>query len=357
MEQTNDLLHSPYTLGGMTLKNRIVMAPMTRSRAIGNTPNDLMAEYYAQRAGAGLIITEGTAPGPNGLGYARIPGLYSDEQVQGWKKVTDAVHAKGGKIFIQLMHAGRVAHQLNLPEGGEIISASAIAAEGQMWTDSEGMKDMPTPKEIPTEGIATLIAEYVHSAKAAIAAGFDGVELHAANGYLPMQFLSPASNQRTDEYGGSTDKRNRFVLELAAAVAEAIGKEKTGIRISPFNPFNSMGADENEAEQYTALAAGLKDTGIAYVHILTFATPAELLAAIHNAFGGTLILNGGYDAARAEADLQAGKGDLISFGSAYVANPDLAERMKLKAELAKPDTATFYTADAKGYTDYPAMAQ
>ncbi len=356
MSQNHSTLFSSFKLGNITLKNRIVMAPMTRSRAIGNTPNELMVQHYSDRASAGLIITEGTSPSINGLGYARIPGMYSNEQIAGWKAVTDAVHAKDGKIFIQLMHTGRVSHPLNMPEGGKVVGASAIAAVGDSWTDSQGMQPMPAPEEIPTAEIANVIAEYVHSAKSAIEAGFDGVELHAANGYLPMQFLSPASNHRTDNYGGNYENRNRFVLELAEAVVAAIGKDRVGIRLSPFNPFNGMGSDEHETAQYTALVEGLKKVGLVYVHFLTFAMQPAFVDDLHKVFGGTFILNGGYTADRAEADLTSGRAELISFGSSYIANPDLVDRLKTGAELAAPDQATFYTPGAEGYNTYPALA-
>ncbi len=333
------------------------MAPMTRSRAIGNIPNELMVKYYSDRADAGLIITEGTAPGPDGLGYARIPGLFNKEQVAGWKKITEAVHAKGGKIFVQLMHTGRIGHDNNLPEEGDVVGPSPIAAAGEMWTDEQGMQPLPAPKEIQEEEIQALIAEFVESAKAAMEAGFDGVEIHAANGYLPMQFLNPKSNQRTDKYGGSYENRNRFVLEMTEAMAAAIGKEKMGIRLSPFNKFNDMAPDEQEAAQYISLAKGLKKIGIAYIHLLRFAMPPELITHMHEAFGTTIILNGGYNADSAAADLEAGKAELISFGSSFIANPDLVTRMKNTLELAKPDPATFYTPGEKGYTDYPSLVQ
>lgn len=355
MNQELTNLLSTYKLGAIQLANRIVMAPMTRSRALGNIPNQLMADYYTQRASAGLIITEGVSPSPNGLGYSRIPGLFNEEQAAGWKLTTDVVHAKGGKIFIQLMHTGRVAHQLNLPAGAEVVAPSAIAAAGSMWTDTQGMQEQVAPKAIPTNEIADVIQEYVNSAKLAIAAGFDGVEIHGANGYLPMQFLSPGSNQRTDQYGGSHENRNRFVLELATAVADAIGKDKTGIRLSPFNKFNDITADEHEEAQYLALAEGLGKIGLVYMHFLTFTMTPEFIANMKTAFGGPLMLNGGYTAARAESDIASGKCELVSFGSSYIANPDLVARMASGAELAAPDQATFYTPDAKGYTDYPSL--
>lgn len=355
MNQEHRLLFSPYKLRNLELNNRIVMAPMTRCRATGNIPNELMAQYYSQRAGAGLIITEGTSPSPNGLGYARIPGMYSQQQIKGWKIVTDAVHAKGGKIFIQLMHTGRVAHQLNLPENARVVAPSAIPSGGQMWTDSQGMQPQTTPVEIATQEMPALIAEYVNSARAAIEAGFDGVEIHSANGYLPMQFLSASSNQRSDNYGGTPENRNRFVLEVAGAMAEAIGKDKVGIRLSPFNPFNGITPGEQEADQYLALAEGLKKTGIAYIHLLTFAMPQELIGEMHQAFDGTFILNGGYTAGRAEADLETGKCELVSIGRPYLANPDLVERMKTGAVLAEASEATYYSAGEQGYTDYQAL--
>lgn len=363
MSQRFSKLFSSCDLGGITLKNRIVMAPMTRSRAIGNVPNDLMAEYYGARAGAGLIITEGTSPSPDGLGYARIPGIYSDAQVAGWKKVTDAVHKKGGHIFLQMMHTGRITHPLNIPDGAEVIGASAIAAANTpMWTDQEGMKDLPAPKEVATKDIPALIEEFVHAARSAVTAGFDGVELHGANGYLLEQFLNAASNQRTDQYGGSIENRNRFVLEVAAAVAAAIGKEKTAIRLSPFGINGEMVADGSTIEQYTQLAEGLNKTGIVYIHIVDHsalgapAVPDAVKEAISTNYRGTIIISGGYDAAKAEADLEAGKGELVAFGRPFIANPDLVERLKTGAELAIPDHTTFYTPGEKGYTDYKVLA-
>lgn len=329
------------------------MAPMTRSRAIGNVPNELQVKHYADRADAGLIITEGTSPSPNGLGYARIPGLFNAAQIKAWKAVTDAVHAKGGKIFAQLMHSGRISHPLNLPAGAEVIGASAIAAATtQMWTDQQQMQPLPVPRALSTEEVATLIREYVNSAKAGMEAGFDGIEIHAANGYLPMQFLTAGSNQRTDQYGGSPENRNRFVLELTAAIADAIGKDKTGIRLSPFNKFNDMEEDDTAEAQYIALLKGLRETGIAYVHFITFSIPPATLEVLQDSFGGTIILNGGYTAEKAEAALAQGKADLVSFGSLFIANPDLVKRFKTGAELSKGDANTFYSAGEPGYNDY-----
>ena len=353
MNASHSRLLSPYTLGNLSLKNRIVMAPMTRSRAIGYLPNALMVDYYRDRADAGLIITEGTAPSPNGLGYARIPGVYNQEQMSGWKAVTEAVHANGGLIFVQLMHTGRIAHPLNMPEGANVVGPSPIAATvTRMYTDQQAMQPLPVPRAIATDEIGAIIAEFVNSAQTAIQAGFDGVEIHGANGYLLHQFLSPAANQRTDAYGGPYENRNRFTLEVAQAVADAIGREQVGIRLSPFNTFNDMVVDAQETEQYTALAAGLKSIGVVYVHLISAGIPADALTGMQDAFGGTIILNGGYTADKAEADLAAGKGDLVAFGSSFIANPDLVTRIETGAALNKPDPTTFYTPGAKGYTDY-----
>lgn len=351
-----ELLETP----NISLKNRIVMAPMTRSRAINNIPNDLMAEYYAQRASAGLIITEGTSPSPNGLGYSRIPGIFSEEQTAGWKKVTDAVHAKGGKIFIQLMHTGRVTHSANLPEGAKIVAPSAINSGTDMWTDAEGMLPTETPEALSNEDVKRTIQEYVTAAKNAITAGFDGVELHSANGYLMEQFLNPNSNNRTDEYGGSIENRARFVLEIAKAVADAIGAEKTGIRFSPYNTFNGMPEyDANEVyETYEYLAKEIDKLGLLYIHLFSMATKkaprgAELISAIRAYFKGILIDNGGYTKDKAVTMLESREADLISFGTPFIANPDLPHRLQNDIYLTQPEESTFYSADEKGYTDYP----
>jgi N-ethylmaleimide reductase len=253
------------------------------------------------------------------------------------------------------MHTGRIGHEENLPDGGKIVAPSPIAAAGEMWTDAKAMQSLPVPEEVPVDEIEELIAEFVQSAKYAIQAGFDGVEIHAANGYLPMQFLNPAANQRTDKYGGSYENRNRFVLETAGAMAAAIGKDKVGIRLSPFNKFNDMTPDEQEEAQYVELAAGLKEVGLAYIHLLRFAMPPGLLEQMHRAFGGTIILNGGYNAETAEVDLEAGKANLISFGRPFISNPDFVNRMQQGAALAEADPTTFYTPGEKGYTDYAAL--
>ncbi len=355
------LLFSKTTLGTLTLQNGLVMAPMTRNRATGNIPNELMAEYYTQRSSAGLIITEGTSPSPNGLGYARIPGIFSPAQLAGWKLVTHAVHARGAKIFIQFMHCGRVAHPFNLPAGARVLAPSAVAAAGDMYTDAEGMKQNAMPQAMTEEDIRTAIQEYAQAAKNAVAAGFDGVELHGANGYLLEQFIRPNSNQRTDRYGGPIENRARFVLEVANAVIKAIGKDKVGIRLSPHGVFNDMPLYDGMDADYTYLAQQLNALGLVYIHLVDHSpmgapvVPDSIKQMFRSTFKGKLILSGGYDAARAESDLAAGKCDLIAVGRPILANPDLVERWKTGAALNAPDMATFYTPGAKGYTDYPTL--
>lgn len=357
------LLFSPTKLGPLTLQNRLVMSPLTRSRASDNVPNDLMVEYYAQRASAGLIITEGTSPSPNGLGYPRIPGAFSAAQTAAWKKVTDAVHAKGAKIFLQLMHTGRIGHPLNLPAGATVFGPSAVAAAGEMYTDAGGLKPHPTPKAMTDTDVKTALGEYVQAAKNAVAAGFDGVELHGANGYLLEQFIRPNSNQRTDAYGGSIENRARFVLEVAKAVITAIGKDKVGIRLSPYGAFNDMPPYPEMEADYAYLARQLNALGLAYVHLVDHssmgapAVPQSIKDTFRKEFKGALILSGGYDATRAEADLAAGKADLIAFGKPFLANPDLIKRWQSGAPLNAPDPNTFYTPGPKGYTDYPVLAK
>lgn len=353
-----------YQLGNIELANRIVMAPMTRSRAIDNIPNALMAAYYTQRAGAGLIITEGTSPSPNGLGYPRIPGAYSEAQTEGWRGVTEAVHAAGGKIFLQIMHTGRVSHPLNMPIGSEVLAPSAIGIkEGEMYTDAAGNQSYPQPKEMTAEDIKTTIQEYVTTAKNAITAGFDGVELHGANGYLIEQFINPGTNQRTDKYGGSIENRLRFVLEVAEQVVAAIGKDKTAIRVSPYGAFNGMEAYDELDETYGLLAEKLSDMGLVYLHLVDHSSmgapevPNRIKEILRNKFTQTFILSGGYDKERAEKDLQAGKGDLVAFGRPWIANQDLVERFREDAPLEEPDGDTFYTPGSEGYIDYPALEE
>ena len=357
----------PHTLGRVTLSNHIVMAPMTRSRALGNVPNAMMAEYYGQRASAGLIITEGTSPAPEGLGYSRIPGLYAQAQVAGWTLVTKAVHAQGGHIFVQLMHTGRVFHPLNLPKGAEGVAPSAVAAAGMMWTDEQQMQPQPTPRALRTDELNTVRDAFVRSAKLAMDAGFDGVELHGANGYLLEQFLHPQSNQRTDEYGGSVKNRARFVLDVVRGVADAIGADRTGIRISPWGVAGDMPHYAEIDETYAYLAEELQTLGIAYVHLVNHesmgapALPAPTVATIRATFTNTLILSGGFTTLDAiNGTLRAGHADLVAVGRPFLANPDLVARLKAGLPLAAPDSATFYAPGpkgfAQGYTDYPTAA-
>lgn len=351
-------LFLPTQLDSLLLKNRIVMAPLTRSRAVGNVPNALMAQYYRQRAEAGLIITEGTSPSPNGLGYARIPGLFNAEQVQGWQRVTDNVHQAGGKIFVQLMHTGRVSHPENLPAGSRVLAPSAIAVPGELWTDAGGMQPYPVPAEMTEADIVQSIAEYAASAKLAIQAGFDGVELHAANGYLIDQFLNTASNQRNDRWGGSVENRIRFAVEVAKATVAAIGAGHVGMRISPYGVFNAMAPDAEMDALYLSLIDELNTLGLLYIHVVDHSSLGApevspvLKTKIRATFKGKYILSGGYDRARAEADLDAKRGDLVAFGRPFISNPDLVAKLKLGKELAVPDANTFYTPGEKGYTDY-----
>lgn len=356
----SNTLFDPYTLGSITLRNRVVMAPLTRCRATADhIPTELMATYYQQRATAGLIITEGTAPSPNGLGYARTPGLYSPEQVRGWKKITEAVHTAGGHIFVQLMHTGRVSHPLNMPSGARILAPSAIALKGSTWTDQEGMQPHPVPGVMTEADIQQAIGEYATSAALALEAGFDGVELHGANGYLIEQFLNTASNQRTDRWGGSIENRARFAIEVATAVSQRIGAKQTGIRLSPYGVFNDMVADAETEALYLHLAAELSKLELAYIHLVDHSSagapevPAAIKASIRERFHGAIILSGGYDRRRADTDLAANRGDLIAYGKPLIANPDLVQRLKEEIALNPVDPDTFYTPGAKGYTDYP----
>lgn len=352
------LLFEPHRLGNSMLNNRIVMSPMTRSRAIGNIPNAMMAEYYSQRADAGLLITEGTSPSPNGLGYPRIPGLFNQEQVNGWEKVTEAVHKKDGKIFVQLMHTGRVSHPLNMSSGAKIIAPSAVALEGEMWTDQKQLQPYPVPQEMTLDDIQNTIKEFVKSAELAVEAGFDGVELHGANGYLLEQFLNPAANKRNDNYGGSIENRIRFVLEVVKQVVSAIGGEKVGIRLSPYGVASGMEIYDGIDETYSVLAEKLNELGLEYIHIVDHSSMGApdvspvVKNAIRKNFKRTVILAGGYDAVKAEKDLEESKGDLIAFGRPFISNPDLVTRLKHGLELNAPDQNTFYTPGEKGYIDY-----
>ncbi|MDX1645881.1 MAG: alkene reductase [Longimicrobiales bacterium] len=355
-------LLEPATLGRLTLKSRSVMAPMTRSRAVGNVPNEMMAEYYGERAGAGLIVTEGTSPSPHGLGYPRIPGLYGDAHVRGWRRVTEAVHRQGGRIFVQLMHTGRVAHPANLPKGGRVLAPSTVPlVETKMWVDGEGELEIPPAEAMSEADVRGSIEEYVHAARLAMEAGFDGVELHGANGYLIQQFLHPSSNRRSDGWGGSIEGRTRFALEVSEAVARAIGPDRVGIRISPYGVFNEMPHYAAIDETYDRLTRGLEDIGVVYIHVVDHSSmgapdvPAESKDRIREGYRGTLILSGGYDFQRANEDLDAGRADLVAFGRPFLANPDLLERFRKGAELNEPRPDLFYTPGAEGYIDYPTL--
>lgn len=317
-----------------------------------------MEKYYKLRASAGLIISEGVAPSPNGLGYARQPGIFTDTQVQGWKRVNDGVHAAGGKIFMQLMHDGRVSHPANMQAGSKIFAPSAIAAPGEMWTDSNGQQPHPVPTAMSENDIAATIAEFAAGAKNAIAAGFDGVELHGANGYLIDQFLNAASNRRTDRWGGNIENRIRFAVEVARASSTAIGAERIGMRISPYGVFNGMTPDAEMDALYERLISELNTIGLVYIHVVDHSSMGApevspvLKAKIRAGFKGKYILSGGYDLARANADIDARRGDFLAFGRPFISNPDLVQKLQSGHALTAPDSITFYTPGEKGYTDY-----
>jgi N-ethylmaleimide reductase len=352
-------LLTPFQLGPHTLPNRVVMAPMTRSRAAaGNVQTGLNATYYAQRASAGLLITEGTQVSPQGVGYPSTPGIHSAEQVAGWRLVTDAVHARGGRIFAQLWHVGRISHPSLQPGGGLPVAPSAVAAEGNVFT-ATGPQPFVTPWALESEEIAGVVQQFAAGARCALDAGFDGVELHGANGYLIDQFLRDGTNRRTDRYGGSAENRVRFLVEVAEAVAAVWGADRVGVRLSPTNPFNSM-SDSDPAAVFTHAAARLSELGLVYLHVVgpvDSAPEAErIVPRLRAAFRGALIANGGYAQESAERVLAAGEADLVSFGAPYIANPDLVERFAAGAPLATPDRATFYGGAEAGYVDYPAWA-
>lgn len=355
------MLFESFSLRGLALRNRLVMAPMTRNRAIGNVPNALMADYYAQRASIGLIITEGIAPSPNGLGYARIPGLFSPEQVAGWKLVTDAVHAQGGRIVAQLMHTGRVGHVASLPAGARVLGPTDKVLGGEIYVDGHGNQPPSQPVAMTEADIATAVAEFAQAARNAVAAGFDGIELHAANGYLIEQFLNANLNTRTDGYGGSVANRNRFALEVARATAAAIGGERVGVRVSPYGVFNEMGGFADMEAQYLELVREFGRIGLAYLHLVDHSSmgapevPVAFKAALKQAFGGPFIASGGLDRAKAEQLLASGAADLVAFGRPVLANPDFVERLRQNAPQNAPDFSTFYTPGEKGYTDYPVL--
>jgi N-ethylmaleimide reductase len=348
-------LFTSVTIGDLTLPNRVVMAPMTRNRADDqDAPHDLNVEYYRQRATAGLIITEASQVSPQGKGYPRTPGIYSEAQVAGWRRVTDAVHQAGGRIFLQLWHVGRISHPI-LQQGGTLpVGPSAIAAEGETFTGA-GMHPFVTPRALTIEEIPGVVAQFRHGAEQAKRAGFDGVELHGANGYLIDQFLRDGTNRRTDAYGGSVENRARFLKEVTEATVAVWGPGRVGVRLSPTGAFNSM-SDSDPAATFGHAAELLGRYGLAYLHVVEDASGLDW-AELKRRFKGPYMANGGYDRARADAVLAEGRADLVSFGAPYIANPDLVARLRGAAPLTAPDQATFYGGDHRGYIDYQPLAQ
>ncbi|MCH2108626.1 MAG: alkene reductase [Polyangiaceae bacterium] len=356
-------LLSDFFLGPLNLKNRVVMAPMTRARATADhIPTPIMAEYYGSRASCGLLISEGIAPAPAGAGYARMPGIWNQEQLDGWKSVTQAVHEKGGKIAAQIMHSGRVGHTKNMPQGAEVLGPSATTAPGEMYTDEAGPQPYPEAREMTHGEVEEAISAYVSAAENAVAAGFDAIELHGANGYLIEQFLAPVTNHRQDQWGGDFKKRARFVLQIATACAAAIGPEKVGIRLSPLGVFNGIEPWESLADDYIWLAEELGKLNLVYLHLVDHSSmgapsvPSDLKQAMRASFQGAFILSGGYDAEHAEKALQEDQGELVAFGRPLIANPDLVERIAQGAAWNEPDFDTFYTPGPKGYNDYPLLS-
>ncbi|MDD1619174.1 MAG: alkene reductase [Methylococcaceae bacterium] len=345
----NMLLHTPINIGPYHLPNRIVMAPLTRMRAPDNIPTDLMATYYAQRASAGLIISEATQISPQGVGYPATPGIHNELQVAGWKKITEVVHAKNGHILLQLWHVGRIS-----------VAPSAITPKGDAVTP-HGMKPFVTPRALETNEIQGIVEQYRQAAKNALDAGFDGVEIHSANGYLLDQFLRDGTNNRTDCYGGTLENRARFLLDVIESIATVWGAERVGVRLSPSGTFNDM-TDSDPETIFVYLLGQLNRFGLAYLHIVD-ALESDIrhganvikLDVLRKAFNGTLIVCGGYDQARAEKIIDQGMADAVAFGQLYIANPDLVERFKLNAPLNEPDPASFYGGNEKGYTDYPVL--
>ncbi len=345
-----------YKSSDLYLKNRAVMAPLTRCRADGNrVPTKIMATYYRQRSSAGLIITESVSISPNGDGYARVPGIYSQEQQTAWREITDAVHHEGGKIFVQLMHVGRVAHPYNKAPGAETVAPSAIRVQDKIYTDKAGMQDIVMPRELRTQEVKKVIKEYEQATRAALDCGFDGVELHATSGYLPMQFLSSESNRRSDQYGGSLQNRIRFVLETLEAMSSVAGANKVGIRIWPGSTLNGIN-DANPIETYVALLKNINHVGLAYVHVIDSSEyGVDSFGLVKDHYSGPVMLNGGFTFALAEQAIKTRKADLISFGVDFIANPDLVKRFAIGAKLNDADPNTFYTPGKKGYTDYPCI--
>jgi len=352
-------LQTPIKIGPHHLPNRIVMAPLTRMRAPDNSPTDLMVTYYGQRASAGLIIAEATQISAQGVGYPATPGIHNEMQVAGWKKITEAVHAKGGHIFLQLWHVGRISHP-DFHNGELPVAPSAIMPKGDAVTPN-GMQPFVTPRALETDEIKGIVEDYRQAAINAMAAGFDGVEIHSANGYLLDEFLRDGTNKRTDRYGGTFENRARFLLEVTEAVVTVWGADRVGIRLSPSGTFNDM-TDSDPETFFVYLLGQLNRFGLAYLHIVD-ALESDIrhganvinLEVLRKAYNGTLIVCGGYDRARAGEAIAEGKADAVAFGQLYIANPDLVERFNLNAPLNEPDAVTFYGGNEKGYTDYPAL--
>lgn len=350
-------LFDPVRVGRHTLQNRLVMAPMTRSRAqFDGTPGELAAEYYAQRASAGLIVAEGTQPSDDGQGYLTTPGIYTDAHVAGWKKTTDAVHAKGGHIFIQLMHAGRMSHPDNTPHHREGVAPSAIAPGTGMFT-AKGMQDIPVPRALTTAEVHRTVQDFRHAARRAVEAGADGVEIHGANAYLIQQFFAPSANTRTDAYGGSIENRARFAIEVATAIAEEIGADRTAIRLSPGTTMWGIDEGDEGPDLYRYLVAELDKLGLAYLHIMHQGND-PLLADIRKRWKGSLILNRpGRPREQIGADVASGLADLESYGQMTLANPDFVDRLKANAPMNEADRNGFFGGTAQGYTDYPTLSE
>jgi len=358
---TFEKLFTPQKLGNLELPHRIVMAPLTRSRSAqpGDVPQQMNVEYYGQRSTAALIITEATQISPQGKGYAFTPGIHSNAQIEGWKKITDEVHLQGSKIFMQLWHVGRVSHS-SLQKGGALpVAPSAIAPEGQAFT-YEGMLDFETPRALDLEELPDIVEQYRQAAKNAKAAGFDGVEIHAANGYLLDQFLKDRTNKRDDRYGGSIENRIRLTLEVTKAVRDVWGGERVGIRISPTGTFNSM-SESDATPLFETLVEALNAYKLAYLHVVeNFGDSSDGdfdFVSLREKFNGAYIANGGYTGQLAEESLSDNKSDFVAFGAPFISNPDLPQRLKVGADLNEPDSSTFYGGDEKGYTDYPSLTE
>jgi N-ethylmaleimide reductase len=358
---TPSKLLEPFKLGPITLPNRLVMAPLTRNRAVppSMVPGPLAAEYYGQRASAGLLVTEASQVSQQGQGYQDTPGIYSKAQVEGWRKITDRVHERGGRIFIQIWHVGRVSHTSLQPNNGAPVAPSAVRAKGKTFVNN-AFTDISEPRALELSEIPGIIDDFKRAAANALAAGFDGVEIHGANGYLLDQFAKDGANKRSDAYGGSIENRSRLMLEVAKAVATEAGADRTGIRISPVTPANDV-SDSNPQALFDHIVDGLSALKLVYLHVVEGATggPRDFApfdyASLRKRFAGAYIANNGYDFALADKVLREGAADLIAFGKPFISNPDLVERLKKGAPLNEWDKATFYGGDAKGYTDYPLL--